>query len=400
MKRFLGLLLAGIFLLPVAGMAGDSIYSLRGIGVLYDYSGGRAISMGNAGVAVADSAQLNWGTPAALTELRRVTLASQFFIQNLRTANQKAAYWTGYANFFGLYGAFPIGHNIAFGFGLKPISKVDFRFEDSGEVDGTGYLRTISGRGGLNRFYFEGGFRPFKFLRVGAGVGYVFGKTDEDLRVNYASGDFVPTYDQYRSKYSGTNAHVALQVRPLRYLQLGVYHETGFKLSKTVEIRKINPSNQRAKTMASVNSSLRIPQRWKVGFAYRPNARFLLAADYSTQDWSAYGNETGESVDRDEGLGTGVEFLPLGRYDQPFYTHLAYRAGFRWNKSYLTDFAGKRIEEWMITAGIGVPFLGGMGVVDIDLEYGRRGSLSRNTFEENLFRLSIVVTGSEWWFVR
>ena len=398
MKRLWLTIMLQCLFVPVL-LAGDSIYSLRGIGIRYDYGGGRSAAMGGAGVAIADSVQLNWLNPASLSELRRVTVSAQFFLQNLRTGNGKTGYWTGYANFFGFYGAFSVGYHIGFGFGLKPVSKVAYRFEDQGEIGRYTFTRLIDGNGGLNRFYFEGGFRPLRFLRVGAGVGYIFGKTDENLRINFLPADMVPTFDQYRSKYSGSNAHVGVHLSALRFLQIGAYYETGYNLAKTGEIRKVNPSNGRVRIMTSVDTTLRVPPKMRFGAAANIGSHLLVAADYAVQDWTGYGSVS-DSFRRAEKMAVGLEYRPMGRYDAPFLTHLAYRLGFSWERPYLTDFENRPLHAFRVTAGIGIPYARHMGFIDLVLEYGKRGSLNKNTFEENLFRFSVVVTGSEWWFVR
>jgi|GEM_PF-2085178 long-subunit fatty acid transport protein len=400
-RRNIGLIAASLLLILVAdGWANGSIYSLRGFGVLYHRVSGRVAGMGGAGLAMADTTHLNWLNPAALTLVRKVQVSAEFFYQNLSISNGRQSFYTNYANFHGFMGAFSVGYGIGIGFGIFPYSKIDYRFEDRSEFEGNDFYRVISGRGGLNRASISVGFTPVSFLRVGAGFGYLFGKVDDELRILYIRPDFWDSYDQVRSKYSGANAHFGVILMPMRRFHVAAYYEGKVNLKKSSQYRKVNPANGLVRVMRTLEESAGLPEKWGGGIFWEVRPRLYLAADYMRQDWTKYSGSTPSMYVTMEEIFSGLEWTPSDRYDAPWYQRIAYRMGFSWQKPYMLDFTGREMREWTVTFGIGIPFAHGFGSLDIALEYGKRGATPTTAFEEQMFKVRVFATGSEWWFVR
>ncbi len=79
---------------------------------------------------------------------------------------------------------------------------------------------------------------------------------------------------------------------------------------------------------------------------------------------------------------------------------IAYRLGFSYQPYFSLDPDGKTITEKWITMGIGFPISRSASQIDIAFAFGKRGSIKTNGLSENLFRLSLSITGGEKWFIR
>ncbi len=387
-----------LFALTSELFADGSIYSLRGQGLLLYFQGGRATGMGGATLGVSDPLQLNWFNPASLAMIDRVRFSAQFLHQNLDIQDQDVNYKTNYTNFNGFYAGFSVASGVGLGFGLQPISKINYTFESRAEIDNFDYTRTIQRLGGLNRAYVVTGVKIFSGLQLGVNFGYVFGKSDENWRVDYVDPSFAFTLDQFRNKYKGLSARLGTVLNPAKGLSIGGVFETKYDLTRNSEFIHVRP-----RTVTTSSLKLDVPALWGVGIAYSYKEKFLWAADFVTQDWQ--GHAAGDANNASEftqyqRLSLGFEFQPSVERSAKSWKNVQFRLGFAWEQHHILDYSGETLSTLLLTAGIGFPFGGGSGSFDFAFEYGQRGSLSDNTFKERIMRFSIYVSGSELWFQR
>ena len=131
--------------------------------------------------------------------------------------------------------------------------------------------------------------------------------------------------------------------------------------------------------------------------------RYLIALDYLYQDWESY--SSGESQQPNEftkrqRFSVGFEYGLPARLGMAFWKAIRYRAGFVYEKPYFLDYNNKSLSSYFVTAGLGVPFASGAGALDLAIEYGKRGDVSKNSFQESIMRFSLYVSGGELWFRR
>ena len=60
----------------------------------------------------------------------------------------------------------------------------------------------------------------------------------------------------------------------------------------------------------------------------------------------------------------------------------------------------KSIEDFAVTAGLGLPLGGTFSKINVGLEIGKRGTVYNNLVEENYINLSIGLSLSDRWFVK
>ncbi|MBK9532237.1 MAG: hypothetical protein IPO42_10655 [Chitinophagaceae bacterium] len=75
----------------------------------------------------------------------------------------------------------------AMSFGIKPVSKMNYKIEKNERLTGIDSLNTLyEGSGGLNQAFFGTGFK-YKNLSVGINAGYMFGNKDYNTMLTFIS---------------------------------------------------------------------------------------------------------------------------------------------------------------------------------------------------------------------
>jgi hypothetical protein len=90
-----------------------------------------------------------------------------------------------------------------------------------------------------------------------------------------------------------------------------------------------------------------------------------------------------------------------------FFKRWHYRLGFNYG-DYHQTFGGKRVDQYAITFGFGIPVkFGGFSEIDFGVEYGSRGSHDMINERVGLvkqdyvkFAISFSLFGEDYWFVR
>lgn len=373
--------------------ADGSIYSLRGQGPLFYYPGGRATGMGGATIAVANSAYLNWINPASLAIQDHVHITSQFLYQNLNINDGADRFKTNYANFNGFMAALGIYKGIGIGFGIQPLSKINYEFETRDKIDQYNYTTRIQKNGGLNRIFFSSGFKLHSKIQFGIGFSYIFGKADEDWFIIFDDDKFVKTHDQYRSRFNGVNASVGMIATIIPGWNVGAIYQTGNSLNQVLNVKYYEPRLEE-----SLEENVELPVQWGIGTSIHLKERFVLAMDYLYQDWEKFSSNADEYTQMQR-YSLGLEYgLPF-KLNSSFLDKLRYRIGFSWQQPYFLDYDLNKLTSYTISAGVGIQFERG-AVLDFALEYGKRGSVPDNSFEETILGFSVYVSGGEMWFLR
>jgi hypothetical protein len=148
-----------------------------------------------------------------------------------------------------------------------------------------------------------------------------------------------------------------------------------------------------------------LPSTFGVGTSFRLATKWLLAADYYTERWQDASFQQDGYVNASQRMAFGVEYLPRPftteqYFSIPYFSRVAYRAGFYYRDLGLEVPLGEKVTEWFLTFGMGMPLKWAASRMDLAFEFGKRGSSDRNPVEETVSRLSISFTVGERWFAR
>jgi hypothetical protein len=151
------------------------------------------------------------------------------------------------------------------------------------------------------------------------------------------------------------------------------------------------------------NTHMEIPSELGVGFSLRKKDKWMVALDYTRQDWSKVqfsqtpGVSFSPSVSNSVKL--GFEFIP-NRYDIRYYSkRVTYRGGAYYENTYM-KVADKQISAIGITLGATLPIFRLYNGVGLSLDMGQRGSLKNNIIRERYVMFNISVSLHDIWFIK
>jgi len=98
-------------------------------------------------------------------------------------------------------------------------------------------------------------------------------------------------------------------------------------------------------------------------------------------------------------MSLGGQFRPspvdIGKY----YERINYRAGFRFEQSYL-ELKNTRINDFGVSFGVGLPMKKSRSTMNIAVEVGTLGTTNNDLIKENYMRLTIGTSIQERWFLK
>ncbi len=374
---------------------GGTILSSRGVGYPFSFPHSRSLGMGGVSIAVQDDHSISRINPANMSGISSTSLSIQYFYELNKYKDRHDAAISEYGNFDGFTFILPFGSGLSISGGLLPLTRIDYHLSFNNNLNDELYTKSIQGEGGLNAFLVSVIWRIHSHLSFGCTGKYLFGKIDEDWQIEYNGSAFSSTHDILSTKNWGYGFTVGVNYSPFSVIKLGAIYSPGIALNNRTEISHF----LRAK-YKTINGSIDYPQSWGLGSVLYIWKNSMLGIDYERWNWSKLSINKQEIQNlRDTfRFALGFEFPyntdPLNSY----WSRIAFRLGLSYQPYFVLDLEGNTISEHMITIGFGLPFIMNDSQMDIALGYGRRGSLSVNGLQENLFRLSISLSGGEKWF--
>lgn len=408
-----------------------SPYSMYGIGEINTPGSLPARSMGGAGVARRSLSSINLLNPAAYSValsksvLFNFGLEGQNFYNSQRRPDGSMAR-TSYNtfNFHDIALQIPIAKGLGLGFSLTPYSSVGYRLYDRETVGDVGLIEyDYTGEGDVTEVKIGMGWEVFKNFSIGLAAQYYWGDIDRNFLATIypftgGSGSFPAVAGLSNYSISRIKGQVGVQYTPIldkrRMLVIGAAYDFGGDLEPRVT-EKISTNNNFESIAKDDNTHQEIvlPRQLTVG-AYYETTRFALALDYVYQDWggrnsvpqlAAGGFEV--AYCNTSTVKFGVEWTPNRNDVRNFFKRWHYRVGFNYG-DYNRTFGGKRLPQYAVTAGFGIPVrFGGFSSIDVGVEYGSRGMhdiVAGNVgiIKQNYFKFAVGFTlfGDDYWFVR
>ena len=131
--------------------------------------------------------------------------------------------------------------------------------------------------------------------------------------------------------------------------------------------------------------------------------KWLLVANYSSQNWSDYQLEF-EEIEEDflensTCFSTGLQYTPDYNSATKYWKKINYRIGSRMDKSYL-NLNGNQISEKALSLGLGFPVKRSNTFFNIAMEIGEKGTTEDDLIKEQFIRFNFGVTFKGIWFVK
>jgi hypothetical protein len=314
-------------------------------------------------------------------------------------------------------------------FGLRPISRINYKIFKTERLQGIDSLLTVyEGNGGVNEANAGFGLR-IKNFNIGFDGGYRFGNKNYSTGLSFLN-DTVVYYQSNsanRTNFNGVFLRGGMQYElsfKSKYdssktkgtLRLGAYGNLKRNLSASQDVvRETINYNADGEVFRvdsvyenNVKGKITYPAVLGFGFTYQDSAsHWLFGADYETQLWSGYRYYGAkDQLQNSWKIRAGAEYLPASgsTSTRKYFNFVRYRAGFYYGPDYINT--GSSLPEFGFTFGAGFPLKLRRGfyesqssLMNVGFEIGRRGN-NRNAVKESVFRISVGFALSDIWFNR
>lgn len=151
--------------------------------------------------------------------------------------------------------------------------------------------------------------------------------------------------------------------------------------------------------------TITLPLSFGVGFAFKKGYRWMLAADYSMQNWSSYqAFNYNSNLKNSMRTSLGLQYVPDIRATgmKHYFKRVHYRIGGHYSQTAL-ELKNSQLTEIGISAGLGFPvggnyILRSFSMVNIGVELGQRGTTTNGLIKEQYFKTTLSFTMNDRWF--
>lgn len=309
-------------------------------------------------------------------------------------------------------------------FGLRPISKINYKINafTRNTIDSVATL--YEGNGGVNEAFVGMGLK-LKNFSFGVNTGYLFGSKDYNSKVLFYDSVYYynANYDN-QTRFGGVFLNTGIQYtielnkdekEKRGLLRIGAYGRLAKDYSAnkdySVETFNYNGNTGAVDKIDSVyevldqKGTVHLPATFGAGFTLNKE-HVILGADFETTNWNTY-RFFGEA-DQLKNSWTGrfgIQLYPNPEGSGKYFNNVRYRAGVSFGTDYISP--GVDLPLYTITVGGTFPLKVRHSFYDyqysflnLSLEYGKRGNNSIN-IQENTFKVGVGFTLSDRnWFQR
>lgn len=399
----------------------NSPYSRFGLGELHGNNVNAQIrGMGGISIGMGDHTMINPSNPAsyAFLDSTAITLEAGLVgnYVSLKTDQFTESYNDATLSYILL--GFPINKWWKTSLGILPFSKIGYNIDvtiDMSQYDIANILNEMEGEGGINKVYWGNAFKIGKNFRAGINAAYLFGNGSRNSTVLFLdslnvygtkvessirAADFVFDYGlQYDFHLENKNT-----------LTLGFTYANKFNvnatkkyLSKTIEGGYYDIVEETVDTIefkADEKGSFVLPAKYGFGAVYSKPGKWLLGFDVEFQEWSKFESfGVADSLNNTLRLALGGQFIPDHTSISSLFKRMTYRAGARYETSYLS-LNGHQINEFGMSFGVSFPMKKSNTTIDLGIEIGQRGTSKDKLIQENFFNINFGVSIQEHWFYK
>lgn len=393
---------------PVKAQTGvNSPYSRYGMGLLSDQSTGITKSMGGIGAGFRYPNVLNIKNPASYSTVDTLTFIADlgFALQNGNFSENDVRVNAHNAYIDHLAMQFRILPKVGMTVGFMPFSNVGYQFsgtevvrrDEDGEITAK---NTYSGTGGVRQFIGGLGWRPTKWLSIGANASYLSGDITHYISNTYSSSEVQSRQKTYVAEMSALKLDFGLQTT-LSFgddkLVLGGTFTPAQKLNSDTYVTDVHSVSD----TTTIADAFSIPNMISAGFTYQWK-KGMFGADVSYQSWSKadfFGQKTG--CDR---ISAAAGFMyRADETNRNLLKRTAYEVGVNFAQPYYKVGNSNGPLQFGVSAGFSVPIsnaYNSMSYLHVSGEYVRVQPMGKGMITENYIRINVGVTFMERWFMK
>jgi hypothetical protein len=389
----------------------SSPYSFYGIGDIKFKGAVDTRSMGGLTV-FPDSIHLNLQNPAHLAGLKLTSFAVGSTYANTKLQSETANGKARRTSLDYLAVGIPIG-KFGVGFGLIPYSSVGYKLQSLTTDENPTFSR-YSGVGGVNKVFAGLGYKVTEQINFGVTAQYNFG-TIETTNLRYLESVQYGTRENNLSDLQGFNVDFGLSYQSKLSQKLSLFSSITYSPES-----KLNLDNSRSidliqflsngstsviqnEDVAVENTQIKIPAKWSFGTGIGEVKKWMLGGEVTFINNSVMSNRfndiDGANFENSTRYVVGGYFIPNYNSYSGYFKRIVYRAGLRYENTGLV-LQNKSITDAAMNLGLGLPLNGTFSNINVNFEYGKRGTTYSNLVEENYFNISIGLSLSDKWFVK
>lgn len=419
-----------LLLISLSSMAQDnSPYSRYGLG---DLVPDRHISnrgMGGVAAAYGDFQTINLTNPASLSYLSNTIydLGTELDVHLLKSNATTDKFKSKNLTISYLQLGVPLtgkkmlkkGRAAGLSFGLRPMTRISYKIEQTGRITGVDSARTVyKGIGGLSQAFIGAGWK-WKRFRAGMVLGYNFGDKDNSTRLTLINDSVY----YYKSNYATNTTFNGLSFSggmiyeaPIAKgsIRIGAYGTLFRDLSATAsQVNETYTFDGDAGYFGldtityekDVKGKIRMPSVYGGGVIWS-NDHWMIGADFEKSTWSEYRfYDQADKVQDIWKVRFGMQFYPASNNTPAsrYFQFVKYRAGFYYGPDYIR--LDNNRNEFAFTAGASFPLTsfqllrrGEFVSLNTGVEMGSRGDRQNSSFKENYYRFCFGISMSARWF--
>ena len=396
----------------------NSPYSRFGLGNLNNSSSADQLGMGGSSVVYNNPDVINFNNPATYSSFK----AKSFLFTT--SLNSSASRFTTSNNiqyenntsFSKIALGFPVNKYISVSSGLLPFSNVGYQLDYN---DTENFLEdTVSissiGNGGLSKYYLGASVKLHKTLSVGVNASYLFGGLSRNKTADFNNSSIFNVSSVNRTNITGVSFETGLlfntDLSEDNNISFGLTYNhnanlnarrtllgTTYELNNSLLVIKDTFQNE------VENGTIVLPSKLSAGMMYT-SEKWLVLANYSSQNWSDYSLTFGEEIEEDNlensvCVSSGLQYTPEFNSVTKYWKRINYRMGARYDKTYLS-LKDLQLTEKSLSFGLGLPVKRSNSFYNIGMEVGKQGTTQDKLIQERFVRFTFGVTFKGLWFVK
>lgn len=396
-----------------------STYSYYGLGMPNDYRGPHSGAMNVIGTSLFDARVSSSANPALLGTTRYTNINGGFNVTGYEIADGQSNASSTHIEGNQLQMTFPVYRDrLGVSAALLPETGYNYRIFDSGSLgadqthsgEQLPFESEVTGTGGINRIELGAGYRVASRTYVGAAPSFYFGTLSQAVDVSFDDTDFQPVNFDRITNYTGWGGRLGFVQMIPGLLTQGDVLSVGASASVPVNLN----AERRFETELDDGESVEIgesqesrdiqyPLDFSFGLTYMFSDNLRFSTDVLYQNWSAY-----EPFDAREGVafvdrfrtGLGAEWSGYNANTPPsFFQDLIYRAGVSYDSGNL-EINNQNINTLRASVGIAIPTSERSSSLNINFDYGMRGTQNDGLIQEEIYELRVSFNLSELMFFR
>lgn len=379
-------------------------YSIFGLGIENKTPSAGLAGLGNTGIAQKKEYEINMYNPANLGNIAQGSFLSEFGINGSYATikNYNTSYTATNANVSHIAIAFPLTKGFGMSLGLLPYTKVgyDIDIENSVEASTDTYLTSISGSGGLSKFYIAGGMKINEKLSLGVDVSFLFGSVNEESLIYSNSLVSISDINRYNGVKLKTGLQYTLPKIKGSETTIGAVVELPVSLSGTQTRNSYRTYLYETPILIedAIENTLdnfELPLSFGFGVSSILNKNVTTNLDYKKLLWENTNQlQNTESYVDQSIYAFGLEYLPSGKHK--FWDNVKYRFGLNYNTGYL-NISNTQIDSYFASVGLGIRYSKDASL-NIAYSYGKEGTISSGLIQENFHKITLNLSFIGSWF--